>query len=312
LILRLADQEIHFMRERWIQFSAALLCGLGACAANGPSTTRVAATQPATTHPVMPERHEPVAPPPPPSAASVPVVQPVTTRAAAPHPPAPAVPMATTQPGPIDDRVAYGIAYAAGRRIHDRLQEDGRTADELQMMKGFIDGLSDHDPAYPRQDVQAAFAEFQAYTLQQQAEKMYANNPAFRKVADENLQKSRAILDQNAEMAGVEVRPDGVQMQVLTPGSGRIVGNAKTISVKNLRVSLVDGTLIKSTEGDQIEKIAASDALSGWMDAIRGMKIGTKARVWLPPDKAYGLTGKPAVVGPNQAIEYEFELVNAE
>jgi FKBP-type peptidyl-prolyl cis-trans isomerase len=302
------------MRERWIQFSAAVLCGMGACAANGPSTTRVAATQPAATRAVIPERHEPVAPPPPPVAASVPVVQPVTTRAATPpHPPAPpVVPVATTQPGPIDDKVAYGIAYAAGRRIHDRLQEDGRTADELQMMKGFIDGLSDHDPAYQRQEVQAAFAEFQAYTLQQQSEKQYANNPSFRKLADENLQKSRAVLDQNAEMAGVEVRPDGVQMQVLTPGNGRIVGNAKTISVKNLKVSLVDGTLIKSTDAGQVEKIPASDALSGWLDAVRGMKVGTKARVWLPPDKAYGLTGKPPVVGPNQAIEYEFELVNAE
>jgi FKBP-type peptidyl-prolyl cis-trans isomerase len=218
----------------------------------------------------------------------------------------------TTQPGPIDERVAYAIGYSAGRRIHDRLQEDGRTADDLLVMKGLIDGLGDRDPAYPRQDVQAAFAEFQAYTSQRRAEKMYADNPAFRKKADENLKKSRAILDQNAEMAGVEIRPDGVQVQMLAPGTGRIVGNAKIVTVKNLRVSLVDGTLVRATDPDQPEKFAASDALSGLMDAIRGMKVGAKARVWLPPDKAYGLTGKPPVVGPNEGIEYEFELVGAD
>jgi FKBP-type peptidyl-prolyl cis-trans isomerase len=219
---------------------------------------------------------------------------------------------ATTQPGPIDDKVGYGIGYAAGRRIHDRLEEDGRTADQLQILRGVIDGLADRDPAYNPQDVQAAFTDFQAYTLQRRAEKMYAENPAFRKRADENLQKSHAILDQNAEMAGVDVRPDGVQVQVLTAGNGKVIGNAKSITMKSLRVSLADGTLVKSTDADQTEKFGAGDALPGLMDALRGMKIGTKARVWLPPDKAYGLTGKPPAIGPNQAMEYEFELVNAE
>ena len=85
------------------------------------------------------------------------------------------------------------------------------------MIRGMIDGLEDRDPAYNPQDVEAAFAEFQAYTSQRRAEKMYADNPAFRKKADENLKKSRAILDQNAEMAGVEIRPDGVQVQVRHP-----------------------------------------------------------------------------------------------
>jgi FKBP-type peptidyl-prolyl cis-trans isomerase len=257
---------------------------------------------------VVTERHEPVAPPPPPVV--LPTAPVATTKIPTTQPAPPVV--ATTQPGPIDDRVAYGIGYSAGRRIHDRLEEDGRTADDLLVLKGLIDGLGDRDPAYPRQDVQAAFEEFQAYTLQRRAEKMYADNPAFRKRADENLKKSRAILDQNAEMAGVEVRPDGVQVQILSPGTGRIVGNAKILTVKNLRVSLADGTLVSASEADQSEKLAASDALSGLMDAVRGMKIGARARVWLPPDKAYGLTGKPPVVGPNQGIEYEFELVNAE
>ena len=70
--------------------------------------------------------------------------------------------------------------------------------------------------------------------------------------------------------------------------------------------------LFGGTDGDQTAKFAAGDALSGLMDAMRSMKVGTRSRVWLPPDKAYGLTGKLPVVGPNQAIEYEFELVNAE
>jgi FKBP-type peptidyl-prolyl cis-trans isomerase FklB len=160
--------------------------------------------------------------------------------------------------------------------------------------------------------MQEAFAEFQAYTQQRRAEKQYADNPTFRKQADDNQQKSRALLDQNAEMAGVEVRPDGVQVQILAPGGGRVVGSAKSLTLKSLRVSLADGTLVESTVGDQTETVATTDVIPALVDAIRGIKVGARCRVWLPSEKAYGLAGRPPKIGPNQAIEYEFELSNAE
>jgi FKBP-type peptidyl-prolyl cis-trans isomerase FklB len=208
--------------------------------------------------------------------------------------------------------VAYAIGLSAGRRIADRLSEDGRSADELLIIKGVIDGLSNRDPAYPRAEVLEQLAEFQAYTQQRRAEKLYADNPKFRKDADDNLKKSRALLDQNAEMAGVEVQPDGVQIQILSPGTVRVVGNAHTLELQNLRVSLADGTLVQDASGAKSEKVGTADTLPALMDAIRGMKVGGKCRIWLPPDKAYALPGKPPVIGPNQAIEYEFELVSAE
>jgi FKBP-type peptidyl-prolyl cis-trans isomerase len=217
-----------------------------------------------------------------------------------------------TQPGPVDDRVAYAIGYSAGRRIHDRLTEDGRSANDLMVMRGVLDGLSDRDPAFAKSDVMDAFAEFQAYTQQRRAEKLYAENPSFRKHADENQQKSRALLDQNAEMAGVEVRPDGVQVQLLAAGNGRVIANAKTISVKHLRISLADGTLVKQSDGDSIEALPAADLLPALINELRGMKVGSKCRIWLPPDKAYGLAGRSPVIGPNQAVEYEFEIISAE
>lgn len=263
-----------------------------------------------------PEKHEPVALPPPPIVAPAPPPATTATHAPrtqpAPTPPQVVIVKPTTQPGPIDEKVAYAIGYAAGRRTRERLEEDGRTVDDVMVMRGILDGLDGRDPTFSPQEVRAALAEALAYTQQRRAEKQYADNPSFRKTADENLQKSRALLDQNAEMAQVEVQPDGVQVQEITPGTGRIVGNAKSFTVKGLRVSLADGTLIQSTEGDQTEKISATDALPALLDVLRGMRVGTRCRVWLPPDKAYGLAGKPPEVGPNEAIEYEFELVGAE
>ena len=143
------------------------------------------------------------------------------------------------------DKVGYGISHAAGRRIHDRLKEDGRTADPLKIIRGMMDGpLEDKDPALQPAGSGSCIQGFPGILRCSVARRRTTPTiPAFRKQADDNLQKSRAILDQNAEMAGVEVRPDGVQVQVLSPGNGRAVGNAKMLTVKNLRVSLADGTL---------------------------------------------------------------------
>jgi FKBP-type peptidyl-prolyl cis-trans isomerase len=301
--------ENSFMPKRVIQLAAIVLCALSACAtpSTNPSTTKASPV----TQPVV-VKHEPVGPPPlvTPAPTTQPVTEPVVARQPTPTPPPPVPP--ATQPGPVDDRVAYAIGYSAGRRIHDRLTEDGRTANDLMVMRGVLDGLSDRDPAFAKSDVLDAFAEFQAYTQQRRAEKLYADNPSFRKHADENLQKSRALLDQNAEMAGVEVRPDGVQCQLTTPGTGRVVANAKTIGMKHLRISLADGTLVKQSEGDQVESLAAADLLPALINELRGMKVGSKCRIWLPPDKAYGLAGRSPVIGPNQAVEYEFEITSAE
>ncbi len=288
-------------------------------AITNPSTqpARIATTTPAVVQPttaVPPVKHEPV--PPPPLSPGIPQAPPpppdavVATPPSSQRTPPPAV-APTTQPGPIADPVAYAMGYAAGARIRARLNEDGRPADNLQVISGMIAGLDDHDPSFPREQMQAAFAQFQAYSLQRRAEKQYASDPAFRKLADENLQKSRAFMAQGSQLANFDVLPDGVLVSQVKPGAGRILGTAKFITV-NLKISLADGTLVRATEPGKPERIAVEDCLQVVIDASRAMKVGGIWRVLLPPDKAYGLAGKLPVIGPNESIEYEIELINAE
>jgi FKBP-type peptidyl-prolyl cis-trans isomerase FklB len=146
---------------------------------------------------------------------------------------------------------------------------------------------------------------------QRVAEQRYATDPSFRKLADDNLAKSKALLDQNAAMAGVEVLPDGVQIQELKPGDGRVIDNAKFVTA-NFEVDLADGTLVRASDPGKPMRVSTGEALPALLDATRGMRVGAKWRVILPPEKAYGLAGKPPVIGPNQALRYEIELINAE
>lgn len=217
----------------------------------------------------------------------------------------------TTRPADLDDRFWYSIGYDFGRAVRERFAPEGRAADIGTLLKGVIDGVSGHDPALPRAQIESALAQAQDRTLQQRAEQMYASDPAFRKIADDNLARSKALLQQNGSVAGVESLPEGVQVQVLKPGAGRVIGNAKFV-IAHVEVCLVDGTLVHASEPGKPERVAIDQALPALLDAVRGMKVGARWRIVLPPEKAYGLAGKPPVIGPNQALRYEIELVEVE
>jgi len=223
--------------------------------------------------------------------------------------PAPAPP--TSQPVKVDDRFSYATGYTFGQRIRQRLMEDDRTADTATIIKGVTDGLEGHDPAYPAEEVEAAFAKVRAVIEQRRAEKLYQTDPAFRKLADDNAARSKRLLEHNAEMAGVDTMPNGVQVQVIEPGNGRVIANAKFVT-GNFTVSLADGALVHASEPGKPSRMATADVLPALLEATRGMHVGAKWRVILPPEQAYGLPGKPPVIGPNQAIQYELELTGAE
>ncbi len=284
--------------------------------------TRPAATVPATVPAPVPVRRDPVPPPPvgvakPPATGptSVPVAV-VTPAAVPPLAVPPVAPGAVVPPQPpLDPKALYGWAYSAGLGVHERMTADGRPAgDQADVMRAFLDGLAGKTPAYSREELRAAAAGAESYLRLQKAKRAYADDPGFRREANEAADRGRAILDRTAKEAGVEVRPDAVQVQVVEPAkdpAARAWGNARTVTL-DLRVSLADGTLVSATEAGKPVKVDVADLLPAVADACRGMRVGDRVRLMVPGEKAYGLAGKPPVIGPNQALEYELGLVGAE
>jgi FKBP-type peptidyl-prolyl cis-trans isomerase FklB len=267
-----------------------------------PTPPPANASQPAATTAAMPT--VPVHPPPPPATAPVP--PPPATQ---PAPPAPAA-LTGTPPVPIPDAVAYWAGLQAGRELRERLADDGSGFDEGSVIKGLIDGLSNREPAVDRFTAQALLDQLEANVLQRRAEKRAADDPAFRRLADDNGGASAAVLAENAKRVGVRVLPDGVQLEPLrAAGTGRPVAAARSVTVR-LSVSLADGTLV-AAEGPPT-KLVLGDALPALVDALRPMRVGDKWRILLPPDKAYGLAGRPPLIGPNQAVAYDVELMEAQ
>ena len=284
------------------------------------------AVQPAAAPP-RGARRDPVLPPPLPIAppTSQPTSRPATVAVAATGPvavrppavvvappppatqPAPPPPMATPAT-PIPDAVAYWSGYVAGRRVRERLAEDGSGYDPMAVVRGALDALADRDPAVGRDDVQAAFDQVEANVLQRRAEKRAADDPAFRRLADDNARRSAAAVAENGKRVGVRVQPDGAQVQVVTAGAGRPVAAARAV-VARLAVSMADGTPIAATAADRPARLVLADALPALAGVVRQMRVGDRWQITLPADRAYGLAGSPPTIGPNQAVAYDVELV---
>jgi peptidylprolyl isomerase len=75
---------------------------------------------------------------------------------------------------------------------------------------------------------------------------------------------------------------------------------------------LADGTLFDSTAGRQPFDfvMGSNQVIPGWNQGLRGMKVGGKRTMTIPPGLAYGAQGAEGAVPPNSALVFEVELLN--
>ena len=117
---------------------------------------------------------------------------------------------------------------------------------------------------------------------------------------------SEAFIERNSTRNGVQVLPSGVQIKVEHLGGG------KTPTLDNIvayiyKASFINGNMFESSRGEVVETPVTS-MLPGLIDAVTTLPVGTKCKVYLPWQRAYGAKGKKTVP-PYSAIVYDIEIV---
>jgi len=210
-----------------------------------------------------------------------------------------------------DPKMAYAVGLGVGQRLRTAMRRDGLVADHDLIVRGLVDGLNDLPSLYPDDEMMAAIARIESIIRTRAAEKLVASDPSVRKLVEDNLARSRKFLEQNAKMTGVEILPGGVQVRVFKNGDGKVVGNSRWVIAK-FEVSLADGTVVDSADEDKPARIPTLRLPPAVRDAIRPMRVGSKWQIGLPPEQAHGLAGKPPIIGPNQALLVDVELLGVE
>jgi FKBP-type peptidyl-prolyl cis-trans isomerase len=97
---------------------------------------------------------------------------------------------------------------------------------------------------------------------------------------------------------------------VLEAGNGATPGPEDTVEV-HYRGTLVDGTEFDSSYGrGQTVTFGVGQVIAGWTEALQLMQVGSKYKLAIPSELAYGAGGAGQMIGPNAALLFEVELVS--
>jgi FKBP-type peptidyl-prolyl cis-trans isomerase FklB len=125
-----------------------------------------------------------------------------------------------------------------------------------------------------------------------------------------NLIAAENFLSDNATEPGVVVLTSGLQYQILVEGKG------EKPKLHNIVTCHYHGTLISgevfdsSVKRGQPASFPVNGVIKGWIEALQLMPVGSKWRLFLHPDLAYGDRQVSAVIGPNCALVFDVELIS--
>lgn len=138
-------------------------------------------------------------------------------------------------------------------------------------------------------------------------------NAYFMKLQQEKLEINKKageeFLNINKGRAGVVALPSGLQYQVLKMGEGD--KPKATDKVKcHYHGTLINGTVFDSSvERGQPAVFGVNQVISGWVEALQLMPVGSKWRLFIPSELAYGENGAGELIEPNSTLIFDVELL---
>lgn len=126
-----------------------------------------------------------------------------------------------------------------------------------------------------------------------------------------NLEIGEAFLAENAADDSVTVLESDLQYKVLKEGNGPIPTMEDNVTV-HYHGTHLDGTVFDSSveRNEPFTHNMSDPLIKGWVDALLLMPEGSKWRVFMPANLAYGEYGSEPVIGPNETLIFEIELLS--
>lgn len=124
-----------------------------------------------------------------------------------------------------------------------------------------------------------------------------------------NEEAGRSHLEANAKRPEVITTPSGLQYEVLVEGNGPKPTAQSQVKV-HYTGRLIDGTVFDSSvERGEPATFGVTQVIPGWVEALQMMTAGSKWRLHIPSNLAYGPQGAGGVIGPNSTLIFDVELL---
>ena len=194
------------------------------------------------------------------------------------------------------------VSYAIGLNIGHSFKAQDIDVDVGLVTRAIQDVAAGRPELMTEPEVKQTLTAFQ--------QEMRAN--MMKKRAEQGLKskaEGEAFLAANKSQPGVTVLPDGLQYQVLTTGAGPLPAASDTVTV-NYRGTLIDGTEFDSSyKRGQPASFPVGGVIRGWTEALEKMPVGSKWKLFIPSELAYGESGQRGIP-PNAVLIFEVELLD--
>lgn len=190
------------------------------------------------------------------------------------------------------------LSYIFGMQVGQNMMMEGV---ELQMdafTMGIEDQFAEKEPRLDKDEAERVIGEMQQRKATELAEVM-------------NVKQAEAtkFLEANKTKEGVTTTASGLQYRVITKGDGASPGKEDSV-IAHYKGTLLDGTVFDSSyDRGEPSTFPVNGVIAGWQEALPLMKEGAKWELIIPADLAYGPRGAGPVIGPNETLVFEIELI---
>ncbi len=191
------------------------------------------------------------------------------------------------------------LSYAIGMSMASNLVNSGlKQIDVESFVKAFTEVINNTTPSMSPQEANQLLQDF----FSKRQDEMLSNN----------LEAGRAFLEENKKKENVVTLDSGLQYEILKEGNG--VKPKATDSVKcHYHGTLLDGSVFDSSvQRGQPAVFGVNQVIKGWVEALQLMPVGSKWRLYIPSELAYGEQGAGGSIEPNTTLIFEVELLGIE
>ena len=134
-----------------------------------------------------------------------------------------------------------------------------------------------------------------------------ANNAAY----GENKQQGIDYLNENKKRSEIQTTESGLQFEILTAAEGESPKSSDNVTV-HYHGTLIDGTVFDSSvERGSPASFGVHQVIPGWTEALQLMNVGSKYRLHIPQELAYGATPHPGgPIQPFSTLIFDVELLS--
>lgn len=188
------------------------------------------------------------------------------------------------------------FSYALGMSISANLIQSGvKTVNPEAFITALKDVFSGVAPRIKPEDANQILESFMAEAQAGEGNK--------------NLEEGLAFLAENAKKDGIIELPSGLQYEVLAEGEGDLPTANDQVKC-HYHGTLINGTVFDSSvERGEPATFPVNGVIQGWVEALQLMSVGSKWRLFIPSELAYGPNGAGGAIGPNSALIFEVELL---